>query len=248
MADVREWKHASSDFMLNVDIVFVIDATLSMQHSINLIKATTTNFYADLKSALNECGRTISRLRVKIIWFRDIYFDGEFAFGESKFYELPDENDSYKIYVSSIYEGGGGGLDDDETSLEALTTAMRSDFNQDGRKKRHIIVLFTDSGAHPLERYDDFVQQASEIGCTNMKYPDNMPKSLDEVIAMWNGTSTEELKIDADGKRMILFAPDTYPWNKLDRQSYIQHSSISLKQGGKEVDLDLLYEVLRHSI
>ena len=36
--------------------------------------------------------------------------------------------------------------------------------------------------------------------------------------------------------------------NKLDRQSYIQHSSISLKQGGKAVDLDLLYEVLRHSI
>lgn len=251
MADLIEWGEVSSSPALNVDIVFVIDVTQSMQHTINLIKSAAMRFQTDLFTAVKESGRTINRLRVKTIWFRDFYFDGEFAYGESKFFELPDENTGFQNFVSNITEGGGGsGSDDDETALEALTLAMRSEFNQDGRKKRHIIVLFTDSGSHPLEKYDQFVQQAEEEGCTNMQYPENMPKSLQEFIAIWNGSSNanERSLLDPDGKRMILFAPDAYPWNKLDLQMYVQHASIALKQGCRELDMELLYNTLQHSI
>ncbi len=37
-----------------------------------------------------------------------------------------------------------------EDGLEALGYAMKSDWNNDGMKKRHVIVLWTDANTHPI--------------------------------------------------------------------------------------------------
>lgn len=72
-----------------------------------------------------------------------------------------------------------------ESSLEALTMAMRSDFVQTGDSRRHIIALFTDDGAHPLEDYDKLVEEAAKESCRPTMYPDNMPKDIEEFYRMW---------------------------------------------------------------
>ena len=52
-----------------------------------------------------QYGRDCS-LRIKIMYFRDFYFDGEYAFGESDFFVIPrDINQLYK-YIESLYAVG----------------------------------------------------------------------------------------------------------------------------------------------
>ena len=99
--------------------------------------------------------------------------------------------------------------------------AMRSDFVQEGEKKRHIIVLFTDAAAHPFEDYDELTAEAAKKGCKPTMYPKNMPKNISEFYNAWEGNAMnqdalgcdgENTKLDADGRRIVLFAPNDYPW------------------------------------
>lgn len=60
--------------------------------------------------------------------------------------------------------------------MEALALALRSDFVKDGDKKRHVIVLFTDASAHPLEQQEDGVPS---------NYPSNMFKNLGDLYEAW---------------------------------------------------------------
>ena len=129
-----------------MDIVFVIDATRSMEPLIEKVKNATLVFHDGLAEALRENKRIIRNLRARVIWFRDFYFDGKYAYGESPFFLLPEEKEAFHDFVASIEAKGG--YDAPESALEALTLAMRSDFVQEGDKKRHVIVLFTDEEAH----------------------------------------------------------------------------------------------------
>ena len=156
----------------NVDIVFVIDATRSMQTTIDMVKESALSFQDKLYDFMDEAKRSINNLRIKVVWFRDFYYDGNYAYDESKFFELPEEKEEFRDFVNGIHEAGGG--DDPESGLEALTMAMRSDFVQEGEKKRHIIVLFTDAAAHPFEDYDELTAEAAKKGCKPTMYPKNL--------------------------------------------------------------------------
>ena len=105
---------------------------------IDMVKNSALTFHTELKGLLAEHKRIVNHLRIKVIWFRDFYYDGDKAYGESKFFELDDESQDFKDFVSGIQAAGGG--DDPECGLEALSMAMRSDFTQEGTKRRHIIV------------------------------------------------------------------------------------------------------------
>lgn len=117
----------------NVDIVFVIDATRSMKTTIDMVKESALSFQDKLYDFMDEAKRSINNLRIKVVWFRDFYYDGNYAYDESKFFELPEEKEEFRDFVNGIHEAGGG--DDPESGLEALTMAMRSDFVQEGEKK-----------------------------------------------------------------------------------------------------------------
>lgn len=136
------------DIDTNVDIVFAIDATESMQPLIDKVKSLTLSFREELEKGLKENRRIIKNLRIKVIVFRDYYVDDKYAMEESQFFILPEEKQEFYNFVSQIKAGGGG--DEPESGLEALALALRSDFVKDGDKKRHVIVLFTDASAHPL--------------------------------------------------------------------------------------------------
>lgn len=240
----------------NVDIVFVIDATRSMQTTIDMVKMSAISFHENLNSCLKGAGRIVKNLRIKVVWFRDFYYDGKYAYGESKFFELPEEKEDFHDFVTEINEAGGG--DEPESALEALTLAMRSDFVQEGEKKRHIIVLFTDAEAHAFEDYDRLVEEAAQKGCKPEMYPQGMPRSLAEFYNAWQGNEMnqdvlgnegESTKLDPSGRRLVLFAPNAYPWTDMEVElEYTIRKSIEAGEGGAELDMGEVYSMIACSL
>ena len=79
-----------------IDMVMVVDATMDSPF-INNIK-----FWQDLiiqtDSMISQCMRQYgrqSRIYLKIIYFRDYYFDGKYAAGESESFEIPNDRIKY---------------------------------------------------------------------------------------------------------------------------------------------------------
>ena len=260
MADMQDMLgsmgEAEEGIDTNVDIVFVIDATRSMQTTIDMVKASALSFQENLNDCLKDAGRIVKNLRIKVVWFRDFYYDGKYAYGESKFFELPEEKEDFHDFVTGINEAGGG--DEPESALEALTLAMRSDFVQEGEKKRHIIVLFTDAEAHAFEDYDRLVEEAAKKGCKPEMYPENMPKDLSEFYNAWQGNSMnqdalgsegEATKLDPSGRRLVLFAPNAYPWTDMEVElEYTIRKPIEAGEGGAELDMGEVYSMIAYSL
>lgn len=105
-----------------IDMVMVVDATMDSPF-INNIK-----FWQDLiiqtDSMISQCMRQYgrqSRIYLKIIYFRDYYFDGKYAAGESESFEIPNDRDQVFEFINSLRAAGGG--DVPESGLEALWLA-----------------------------------------------------------------------------------------------------------------------------
>ena len=121
-----------------VDLVFCIDATMSMNHILGIVKDNALNFYRDFKKTMDEKHKTVIQLRVRIVAFRDYYYDREKAMMVTDFFNLPEQSDDFQACVRCIEAEGGG--DDPEDGLEALAYAMKSKWSTPGKKNRHVIV------------------------------------------------------------------------------------------------------------
>ncbi len=234
-----------------VDIIFAIDSTGSMMPIIDVVKHISLTFHKDIEPYLKDKGRVIETLRIKVISFRDFYYDGDEAYKESKWFNLPEEVDEFNMFVNGIEAKGGG--DDPETSLEALTLAMRNEWNMDGEKKRHVIVLFTDNEAHKFESHDALVKDAELRGCKVTSYPDNMPSNLTEFYNEWSKGSlaqdSEEARAAYNAKRLCLFTPSVYPWCEIeaDLENTIR-KSIDVDKGGAELTIEDVYKLIAETM
>lgn len=236
----------------NIDIVLVLDATRGMDPIIDMIRDGACSFYDKLYKAC-EGNSVLGKVRVKIIWFRDFYYDGNYAYGESEFFNFPEESIKLSEFLKGLYAAGGG--DDPESGLEALAMAMRSDFGNESVRKRDIIVLFTDAAAHPFEEYDELVAQAAKRGCKPLMYPKNMPKDIGKFYNDWNGNAMNQdqlgsdgkmAKLDVMGRRLILFAPNDYPW--ADMEVELDYTMRVDFERGRKLDLDEVCRVISYSI
>lgn len=183
-----------------VDLVLCIDSTGSMAPIIERVKASALQFYDDLQARLVKQGKYVDQYRVKVISFRDYYVDGKESMRESDFFSLPDDRKAFARFVEGIKADGGG--DAPETSLEALALAIRSTWTTEGAKQRHVIVMWTDTSAHPLER---------DAGSKPRNYLPHAPRNFDELTDMWEGK--EYMK--RSSKRTVIFAPKAYPWPEI---------------------------------
>lgn len=235
----------SIDTGISCDIKFVIDATASMEPLIEAVKELTLGLKDKINKGLAEKYTTVSQLRVQIIVFRDFYVDDKYALQESGFFVLPEQEQEFRRFVSEIKCGGGG--DEPESSLEALAAALRSDWVKDSAKLRHIICLFTDAAAHPLEMQSEGVPDC---------YPEWMFKNISELYTAWgNGQtamyrSSSEEQMNRSAKRLIMFAPkQQYPWEELDRE--LENSwivPIDKGNGGKDISTDEIISVITKSV
>ena len=192
-------------FKYDIDLVMVIDATGSMDRCIMTIKENAKRLYRDFCKRLEEDTektRTIHQMRIRVITFRDFqeYLrDGRSPLDETKFYNMPEEEQEFYDAISSINAEGGGDFPED--GLEALAVAIRSEWTPKSQatKRRQIIVLWTDDGTHELG-----------YGKAVDRYPKGMPKDFAELTRWWR-------EMDAESKRLVLFSPTKEKWSSITR-------------------------------
>ena len=232
--------YSSFEITYHVEIAIVIDATGGMNPIIQELKDNAMDFYRRFAEIMKKEGEKLSVMRVKIIVFRDFAYNGDRALEESKFFNLPEENEDFHNYVEQIQVFGGG--DEPANALEALAVAMRSDWTTEKKPGivalRHVILLFTDSIAAPLK--DASRPWSSKCArVDNPIYPENMPANLEELGHMWEG----ELggMPNKRSKRIVLFAPNVQPWNEIVwNQSWQLYSK---PDGLADVDINILIDI-----
>lgn len=183
-----------------VNIVLCIDSTGSMRDIIERVKKSALRFYEDLSERMQEKNKIINSLRVRVISFRDYYVDGDRAMIASAFFLLPQDRDAFTAFVNTINADGGG--DDPENGLEALALAMRSAWSSTGDRRRQVIVVWTDTSVHQLEK---------NAGAKPSNYPQDMPQNLDQLTDMWEGQDF----MNKSAKRLIIYAPEAYAWKNI---------------------------------
>lgn len=182
------------DVSYTCDIVMCIDNTSSMVSVINTVKSNIVNFHRDLSEYCTNYGRKIKSSRVKVISFGDL---DEISIKESKFFTLPGEESELSAWVNEIRNTHGG--DGPEDALEALAMAFQSDWNQEGTRKRQIVIVYTDANAHVLG-----TRKSSTF------YPAGIPNTFDQLTEKWNSMSSQT-------KRLVLFTETKdNPWNTIE--------------------------------
>jgi len=221
-------------FTYAVDLVLVIDATGSMSSIIERVKSGALTFHEELGKIMAEKDKHVDELRVRVVVFRDFYARDEDALVASDFFALPDQQEEYARFVNGIRATGGG--DEPESSLEALVTAMRSDWTTSGTKRRHVIVVWTDASGHPLEK---------NAGAKPSNYPPDMPADFDELTDLWEGQDA----INAVSKRLVIFAPDAYAWTDIaNHWEQTVHYASNAGAGLSEVDDRTILESIVNSV
>lgn len=192
---------ASNYINYNVDLVFCIDATMSMYRILDKVKENALHFYEDLTKAMQEKGKRVDSLRARVVAFRDYIADEE-PMLVTDFFNLPEQSEEFSACIKSIAPYGGG--DDPEDALEALAYAIRSKWNKaPGAMNREVIVLWTDAEPHPLG-----------FGRQSPRYPKGMPKDLGELSEWWGAPGVPGY-MDERGKRILIYAPDAPAWDQI---------------------------------
>lgn len=213
----------------DVDIVMCIDATGSMTGILDTVKRNALNFYGDVRSAMQEKGKQVNTLRVKVIAFRDYIADGDNAMLATEFYTMPKDEAEFSNLVKSINAEGGG--DDPEDGLEALAYAIKSDWTKSGDKQRHLIVVWTDAETHALG-----------FGKSAPQYPTKMAASFDQLTAWWE-------QMDTRAKRLLIYAPEAEYWTTVANNwnNTIHYPSVA-GNGLKEFEYQEIIDAIRNTI
>jgi hypothetical protein len=216
-----------------VDLVLCIDATGSMTPIIDRVKESARSFHTDLRAEMEAKGKLIDALRVRLVVFRDLTSDGPDGLRASDFFVLPQDSDAFSEYVSSITADGGG--DEPESGLEALATAIHSSWTTEGVKRRHVIIVWTDASAKKLGE-----------GTAPSDLQGDVPASFDELTDLWSGQSGP---MEGSAKRLILYAPDAYPWTDISNywDNVIHHPSRG-GDGLSDVDYHTILDVIAQSV
>jgi hypothetical protein len=186
----------------------------------------------DLKIKWDEKHKTVNQLRVRVIAFGDVYADKEQWLLASEFFKLPADASTFNSFVDQIAAEGGG--DGPESGLEAVSLAIKSNWTSEGHRREHVVVVWTDASAHRLEKRAD----------TGADAAGGLPKSIDELKDLWDGQS-----IGQTAKRMVIFAPEAYPWSDI-RMHWDQVWLLPTRAGAgmKEHEYDEILHVLSESI
>ena len=231
---------AEGSIPFSIDVVFVIDCTAGVDRLLKRVKQQVLHFEDGLREFCEERGYTYNSLRIRIIGFRDFYFDwmdpDHPPIEASSFFNIPEQQEELAAFLDRLKCTGGE--DEPESGLEALHLAFHSDWKQpeEGARNRQIVVLVTESTAHPL---NDPMRYDSEY---NSHYPEGMPESLDELQNEYNDPEVFPAK---KGRRLILFAPELwYSWSYL--VDWYGTMIIDFKYGDDPdiVDMNIVYHCL----
>lgn len=230
----QESRSNQLDMSYYVDMVFCIDVTGSMQPILDTVKKNALNFYADVATIMENKGKTISQLRVRVVAFRDYLADDEPMLVTDFFY-FPEQAAQFRDCISSLRATGGGDVPED--GLEALAYAMKTKWTTEGMKTRQIIAVWTDAPTHEIGH-----------GSASPNYPKSLPKSFEELTEWWGYGQTPGY-MDANAKRLVLFAPDEAYWSTItDSWDNVVHFPSKGGEGLEEVDYGTIVNMIANSI
>jgi len=219
----------------NVDMVFCIDCTGSMENVIDIVKNNALNFYQDVTGVMANKHKHINQLRVRVVAFRDYLEDAENAMQVTEFFTLPEQSKEFEQCVRSLSAFGGG--DEPEDGLEALAYSIKSNWETEGIKKRQVIVVWTDSSTHELG-----------FGSSSPYYPKGMARDLPELSAWW-GDRQHKGFVDNNAKRLILFAPDEPAWNIISRNwDCVLHFPSTAGDGLSQLEYSQIIDAISNTI
>lgn len=195
----------------HVDIVMCIDKTGNMQHIVDELELNLHELWVQMVDFLKDEGKGVGKLRIKVIAFGDCRHDRD-PMIVTDFYTMPQQETQLQEFFKHLKAYGGG--DRPEDALLALALALQSDWTREGPDRRHIVMMFSDAPAHPLEDYDLYMQD----GPLGVPHSKDIPGKLTQLEQQWNGTArTKAGTYDAKAGRMVLFVPRCAPWNEIER-------------------------------
>lgn len=219
-----------------VDIVFVIDITGSMTPVIEQVKHGAMTFHDRLMATMQAKDKYVSSLRLRVVAYRDYYDNPGDALFHTPFFRLPDEAAHFHTYVSGLFADGGG--DEPESGLEALGVAMTSEWERGLDRRRHVVVLFTDASAHPLE-----ASHHRQVP----GYPVHLPNTFDGITDLWDDPQGQQVEFSA--KRLLLYAPDVYPWSVISANwDNVLHYPSRAGQGLNEIEFGQIIDAIAGSV
>lgn len=219
-----------------VDIVFVIDITGSMHPVLDQVKQGALQFHDRLLQVMQAKDKFVNQLRLRVVAYRDYYDNPSDALFHTPFLQLPADVGHFNAYVSGLTADGGG--DEPESGLEALALAMASEWERGLDRRRHVIVVFTDASAHPLE---------AAAGRSVPGYPTGLATSFDHLSDLWDDPQQGMMEFAA--KRLLLYGPDVYPWNMISTHwDNVLHYPSAAGRGLSEVQFDQIIDAIAGSV
>jgi hypothetical protein len=200
--------NASQGLAYNIDIVFCIDVSSLSSAELKSLKDFVLRFPTDLVRRHESQGKNLQNVRVRFVLFPDVSANHSHEF--SHFLSLNSEKGSerFQAFVQSLRLTKH--QTDTKKSLRALFDALHSDWTQLGERQRHIIVLTTGVGLHG---------EIENIRSSDQKTFQEIDTLLNEMTDYWEGTTSNSrptgAKLGQAARRLILFAPDVYPWQML---------------------------------
>ncbi|MCA0401227.1 MAG: pilus assembly protein [Proteobacteria bacterium] len=189
-----------------LDVAMCIDATGSMQNTIDSVKSRAQSFSADLNTALKNRGYdAFDYTRIRVVFYRDYFADRgnkpvaspsySYEYGswisnappmtKSDFFPQPAEKSALETFIGSEKAMGGGDLP--ESGYECINEAMASKWFKKndvipGTEYKAdeiypVVILWSDADAQPVGKANAVAQLA---------YPAAMPRDNLSFLARWN--------------------------------------------------------------
>ena len=216
----------------HIDLVLCIDQGAEMP-ILNGVKDTLKNFYGKYAEMCDDNGTSYAQIRVKLILFSDLAYS---PIRETDFFSLPEQTEELERFVDTIVRVPGG--DEPQNALEAIALALKSDWVTGDVKKRHIIAVFTEASAHPLGKRACYPS-----------YPDEMPKDLDELIRLIDGTDGATVgSYYPKRANLICFCPDEYPWNDQSLNQCVRYCPLLIHRGHGGLADEMCFDILIESL
>lgn len=226
------------------DLIFVINKAELTKGWLKDICGKVSRFAQCMPYSLLKAGKVVLPIRTKIIWYGDIYFDGDNAISESKYFWLPDNLRSFEQYIQ--LEKAISGCEKPESGIEALCLA--TELLTESRARFGTIILCSEFGAYDIEMLQKRGQSFNPIV---------RPINTSEFISGWNDDYVEPLgeryikEIEgfsehditkwrycgctSENRSLILYTPPKYPWSEfevdLDRCIRVERFEDAMKYG-----------------
>lgn len=201
----------------NLDCVFCIDVSQGMAGIMDSVKQRVIDCLPTTIDIMQSFYKFITKVRAKVIKFRT-YEDGRDSIQESQFFDLSEGKKGinkgskgyfqFNRYINSL---NAFGAKESNNALSALSLAIMSDWTREGEKRRHWIVMLTNSMAKSHLNYDNIINSNNHI---------NLPNSLKELTEIWTSDDANKMqiagcKLKNASKHLMLLAPQVYPWSEI---------------------------------